>query len=345
MQDTLDQSSIEAAAALRRIVHGLRAAQALFVAAELRIADHLATGPLTGSELAVLTGADAGALGRVMRALCSLDVFAELGSGHFTLGSAGRQLRSDVDGSHRAVILLLVGAARWRCWSSLLETVRTGENACDRVLGMRLFDFYAAHEQESKIQVDAMRSMSTTHAKSVVDAIDFPAAGIIVDVGGGTGELLAAALAANPGLSGILHDLPNVVAHAAPVLAAAGVANRCKVEGGSFLEKVPGSGDVYLLKQVIHDWDDARAAMILRRCRKCMPSAARLLIIERRMPEVAEPGTSAEAFFADLEMLVMNGGRERTESEYRRLLADTGFRLLSVSHTASPLCVFEAQFD
>jgi hypothetical protein len=343
MQNTLDQSSIEAAAALRRIVHGLRAAQALFVVAELRIADHLATGPLTGSELAVLTGTHAGALGRVMRTLCVLDVFAELGSGHFTLGSAGRLLRSDVDGSHRSVILLLVGAARWRCWSSLLETVRTGENACDRVLGMPLFDFYAAHEEESKIHDDAMRSMSATHAKSVVDAIDFPEAGMIVDVGGGTGELLAAALAANSGLSGILYDLPNVVSYAAPVLAATGVANRCKVEGGSFLEKVPGGGDVYLLKQVIHDWDDERATTILRCCRQCMPSTARLLIIERRMPESAEPGKSAEAFFLDLEMLVMNGGRERTETEYRRLLADTGFKLLSVSQTASPLCVFDAK--
>ena len=188
-----------------------------------------------------------------------------------------------------------------------------------------------------------MRSFSAGHAAAIVAAIDLREAHLVVDVGGGTAETLAAILAASH-LRGVLFDLPNVAHHAADVLAARHVADRCTVESGSFFEAIPGNGDVYLLKHVIHDWDDERAADILRCCRRCIPRNAKLLIVERRMPELADCNGPAETFMTDLEMLVMSpGGRERTESEFRKLLGDTGFQHLRTLPTTSPSCIFEAQ--
>lgn len=337
-------SPAEAAATLRGLANGLRASQALFVAARLRVADHLSEQPLNRSELAAVTGTDAAALGRVMRALCALGIFSELSSGQFSLNPIGQFLRSDVPGSYRAGVFFHAGPVRWRCWSELIETVRTGANASERLLGMPIFEFYAADSEESKIHDEAMRAFSASHAAVLLDAIDFRRAGVVVDVGGGTGEFLAAILAANPGLRGVLFDLPNVVDHAADVLTESKVADRCTVEGGSFFERAPGNGDTYLLKHIVHDWDDERVITLLRCCRRCMPANSKLFIIERKLPELAEPIAAAEAFMTDLEMLVTtSGGRERTETEFRNLLADAGFRHLRTLPTASPLSVFEAR--
>jgi O-methyltransferase/methyltransferase family protein len=333
----------EAAATLRGIANGLRASQALFVAAQLEIADHLAKSPLNSSELAALTGTNAAALGRVMRALCALDIFSELDSGHFTLEPAGHLLRSDVVGSYRAGVLFLAGAVRWRCWSGLLETVRTGVASSERLLQAPLFDFYAAHPEESKIHDDAMRAFSASHAAALVDTIKCREGSVVVDVGGGTGELLAAILAANPTLRGVLYDLPHVVARATQVLSDNGVTDRVQVAGGSFFDSVPLNGNTYLLKTVIHDWDDARATVILRNCRSAMKPADKLLVIERELPELGQPGREAGAFLLDLEMLVMTpGGRERTRSEFAKLLSDADLKLLRTVATRSPISIFEA---
>ena len=340
----MSKSSSEAASTLRNLAHSLRAAQALFVAAELGVADHLSARPLDSRELATLTDTDSAALGRVMRALCALGIFEEETSGRFSLTSVGQLLRSNGPDSYHAGVLFLTGPPRWQCWSQLLETVRTGANASERVLGMPLFEYYAAHPKESKIHDEAMRVFSASHAKMLLDATDFRPGEVVVDVGGGSGELLAAVLAASPGVRGVLFDLPNVVEHSGRVLSASKVAERCTVEGGSFFERIPGSGDTYLLKQVIHDWDDERALAILRRCRSSMSPDARLLIMERKMPEVAERGMATETFFTDLEMLVMtSGGRERTEREFSELLERSGFNLVRTVPTASPLSVFEAR--
>ncbi len=327
---------------LRDILQGFRATQALFVAAQLGIADHLAKGPRDRHALAALTGTNAAALGRVIRALCALGVFSEASDGSFSLTSSGHLLRSDVAGSYRSAVLLLAGTTRWHCWSSLAETVRTGVDAAARELGMQIFDFYAAHPAESKIHDDAMRSLSA-NAAAIVEAIDVGTARVIVDVGGGTGELLAAILVAHRELKGILFDLPDVVRHAHDVLSQNGVAQRCSVEEGSFFDRVP-CGDLYLLKQVLHDWDDERAIAILKRCRSRILPTARLLAVERRMPERAEIGSSREAFMTDLEMLVMTpGGRERTETELQIIFAAAGFQHVRTLPTTSTLSVFEAK--
>jgi hypothetical protein len=342
-QSVTEEDSARAAGTLRGIANGLRASQALLVAAQLNVADYLAQGPRNAEELACIAGADAAALRRVLRALCALGVFAEPESERFALTPAGQLLRSDVPGSFRPAVLFLAGEVRWRCWSDLLETVRTGVSASERLLGMQLFDFYAAHPDESKIHDDAMRAFSATSTTALVSAMDLPQAGVVVDVGGGTGELLAAILAARPCLRGVLYDLPIVVGRAAQVLSEPRVADRCSVEAGSFFDGVPKHGDVYVLKQVVHDWDDERAGAILRSCRRCMPPDAKLLVIERRMPAFNDRAPAADVFLTDLEMLVMTpGGRERTETEFAMLLANAGFKHMRTLATSSPLYVFDA---
>ena len=338
------QSCAEATAALRQISFGLRVSQALYVAAKLNVADHLARKPMDADELSTATQVDGAALRRVMRALCSLGVFAESCTGDFSLNSTAELLRSDVPGSSRAAVWMSVGDVRWRCWSDLLGTVRSGEAAAERALGMGLFDFYAANPEESQIHDQAMRAISAAQVSAVMSVMDFSRAGVVVDVGGGTGELLSAILAANTTLKGILFDLQHVVAHAEAVFADRGVVDRVQFVAGNFLEGVPPGGDTLPLKTVIHDWDDARAATILRNCRKAMTSTSKLLIIERELPEFGQPVQAAEPFLLDLEMLVMSpGGRERTRSEFAKLLSDTQFKLVRVVQTRSPVCVFEAQ--
>jgi hypothetical protein len=327
---------------LRDILQGFRATQALFVAAQLGIADHLERGPRNPHELAQLTETDADALRRVIRALCALGVFSEAENGCVSLTSSGHLLRSDVPGSYRAAVRLLAGPTRWKCWSSLLESVRTGIGAAERELGMEIFDFYAAHPDESKVHDDAMRALSA-NAENIVRTIDVAGASTIVDLGGGTGELLTAVLRAYREVNGVLFDLPDVVKHGHGILAQYGVEQRCRIEGGSFFDRVP-CGDLYLLKQVLHDWDDDRAIAILHCCRRHMPANARLLVIERRMPERAEAGVAREAFMTDLEMLVMTpGGRERTETEFRVILAAAGLQHVRTTPTSSVLSVFEAR--
>jgi hypothetical protein len=337
------QPPAQAAAALRQIAFGLRASQALYVAAKLKVADHLAQGPLDAEELSKATEVDAAALGRVMRALCSLDVFAQSPTGKFSLNSTAELLRSDVPGSYRAAVIFSVGEVRWRCWADLLGTVRAGGGGAERTLGMSLFDFYAAYPEESEMHDQAMRATSAAQAAAIVGAFDFSQAGVVFDVGGGTGELLAAVLMTNSSLRGILFDLPHVVAHARSVFTDNKVMDRARTMYGNFFESIPAGGNTYLLKTVIHDWDDARATAILTNCRKAMTAGGKLLIIERELPEVGEPGQTAEALLLDLEMLVMTpGGRERTRSEFARLLDNTHFKLARVVPTASPVSIFEA---
>jgi hypothetical protein len=279
-----------------------------------------------------------------MRALCALDVFSEAGTGEFALNATSQLLRSDVSGSFRAVVLFLTGDVRWRCWSDLLGSVNAGGGGAERTLGMQLFDFYAAHPEESEVHDQAMRGMSAAHASAALGAMDFSDARVIVDVGGGTGGLLAAILAAHASLRGILLDLPHVVAHAREVLTDRGVLGRVQIVSGSFFDSVPEGGNTYLMKQIIHDWDDARAAAILASCRKAMTRADKLLLIERELPEMGQPIVASEPFLLDLEMLVMTpGGRERSRREFGRLLAQARFELVGSAPTKVGLNIIEAR--
>lgn len=325
--------------ALRRMLHGYQVSQALYVAATLGIADLLVSGARSAEELAEQVGAHGPTLYRLLRLLASLGVFAEDDAGLFVLTPLAQCLRSGVPGSQRDWAIMVCGPSFWSSWGDLLTSVRTGEVAFPRVHGMDRWEYLAQHPTESAVFDAAMTANTALESEAVVAGYDFSPFSAVVDVGGGAGGLLATLLAAHPPMRAILFDQPHVVAAATKLLRRAGVADRCEVVGGDFFDSVPGGADAYVLKSVIHDWDDEQAIAILRTCRSAMADRATLLLVER----VIRPGNAPDPTkFMDLLMLVMNGGRERTSGDFGRLLAAAGFRLGAVTPTASPLSVIEA---
>jgi SAM-dependent methyltransferase len=330
-----------------QLCNGYRVSQALYVAAQLQIAEHLATCSLSSADLAQATSTHAPSLRRLMRTLTALGVFSEPQPDTFALTPTGELLLNERPGSLRALVLFMTGPSRWQCWGDLLGSVHSGEPASERVLGKSIFDYYAAHPEESEIHDQALAAISSLQSVAIVSAYDFARFQCVVDVGGGSGRLLAEMLRACPALTGVLFDLPHVAGEALALLARQNVADRCRIESGSFFNAVPGGGDAYLLKHVIHDWDDGRATVILAACRRVMGADGTLLLCEHVLPERAEHGQAEVAFLLDLEMLAMtSGGSERTEGEFRRLLAAAGFHLERIVGTvcpASPVSIIEAR--
>ena len=326
--------------ALMRLLSGAWVAQAIFVAAKLGIADLLREGPRSAADLAAAAGAHAPSLHRVLRALAGIGIFAADAQGRFALTPMAEPLRSDAPGSLRAYAVMNGERWVWRSWGEIEHSVRTGRPAFEHVFGAPLFEYYAAHPEAGRVSSDALRALSAADDAAILAAYDFPAGGTVVDVGGGQGSLLAAVLAARPGLRGVLLDRPPVVEMARGRLEAAGVAGRCDLVAGDFFAAVPAGGDVYLLKKVLHDWGDEDARAILARCRAAMPDTGRLLVAEPVVPEGNRP---SEAKWLDLLMLVYAGGRERTEAEHRELLASAGFAPGRVLPTASGVSLIEAQ--
>jgi hypothetical protein len=278
---------------------------------------------------------------RLLRALASLEVLAQTGDGRFEATPLSEQFRQDVP-SIGPYARFVTGPESWRAWGELLEAVRTGETAFELVYGMGLFDYGREHPELGRIFNQAMTSFNVAVAEEIVDAYDFSRFGRIVDVGGGQGLLLAAILRRHPSARGMLFDLPQVVEQAKEVLEGAGVADRCDLVGGDFFQEVPSGGDAYVLKVVIHDWDDERARRILSNCRKAMGSEGRLLVVERVIPERLEPTfVDQRGTLMDLNMLVLAGGRERTEGEFKELFESAGFELREVFPTPSGLNVIE----
>ena len=323
--------------ALMELAIGAMVGQAVHVAAKLGIADQLVGRPKTPAELAEATGTRADTLHRLLRALASRGVFAETADGRFALTPVAEGLRSDAPGSLRAYAVLLGEDWVWRAWGQLSHSVRTGQSALEHAFGRDVFAYLAEHPEAASVFDAAMTSRTRQEIDAVAAAYEWPAAGTIVDVGGGQGALLAAILARGPDLQGILYDLPHVIAAArGGPIDAAGLAGRCELAAGSFFERVPAGGDLYLLKRVIHDWDDERAAAILRNCRAAMSATARLLVVDH----VLSPGNAPSlGKWLDLQMLVMTpGGRERDEAGFRALLSSAGLglkRILPAGPTAS----------
>jgi hypothetical protein len=323
---------------LWRMTNGYQVSQAIHVVATLGIADLLKDGPRSVDELAKATGTHATALYRILRALASIGVFAEQSDCRFDLTPLAEHLRTDVPGSLHSWAMLIGRPYQFTTWGHLLHSVRTGEPAFPKVYGMTAWEYRATHPEESAIFDAAMTGLSLAEAEAVVRSYDFSGIGVLVDVGGGKGALLAAILAANPALRGILFDQSHVVADAKDLLERAGVADRCEVVGGSFFEAVPGEADAYLLKSIIHDWDDASAIEILHKCRVAMADTGRLLLVERGIRPRNEPDPTK---FIDLMMLVMLGGQERTADEYEKLYTEAGFRLTNIIRTGSLLDIIE----
>ncbi|HTE65031.1 MAG TPA: methyltransferase [Candidatus Binatia bacterium] len=326
--------------ALVKMLTGSWVSQALYVAAKLGIADLLRDGPTSCTMLAEATQTHAGALYRVLRALASVGVFAEDKNRCFSVTPLAEPLRADAPGSLRAFAIMLGEREHWRAWESVLHSVRTGQPAFEDVFGMPLFQYFAGHPEAARIFDEAMTSRSGQENAAIVAAYHFAEARTVIDVGGGQGTLLASILDVHPNARGVLFDLPHVIAPARIRMESAGHAVRCEFVAGDFFGVVPAGGDLYLLKKVIHDWDDDRAQLILTRCRTAMSGTGRLLLIEPVVP----PGNEASFNkLLDLLMLVWNaGGRERTEGEHVALLALAGFRRSRVIPTRSGLTIIEA---
>lgn len=315
---------------MQQMLNGFRVTQALYVAARLGLADILKDAPQPVETLAATTGANADALYRVLRALASLGVFEEDNDRRFALTPLAALLQQDHPKSLRAVALFR-GDEPYRAWSELFGSVMSGKTAFEQVFGASHFQYLAQHPAQNEIFNQTMSASSRQAALAIVAAYDFSTAGTVVDIAGGQGVLIAAILRANPKLHGVLFDQPHVVAGAQPILEAAGVADRCELASGDFFVSVP-SGDLYTLRRILHDWDDEHAIAILRSCAEAMPPGGRALVIE----SIIEPGNDASpAKFLDLMMFVMNGGRERTAEEYRRLFAAAGLRLTRIIPTAA----------
>ena len=260
--------------------------RAIYVAAKLRIADHLADGPRTAEELAAAAGVAPRPLYRLLRALAGVGVFAQEADGRFRLNPLAEPLREDGPDSLWAFAVML-GEEQYRCWGDLLETVRTGEPAFERLYGRPIFDYLGEHPEQARIFDAAMSGFSGRETQAMLDAYDLSGVATLADVGGGLGTNLARILGRYPAMRGLLFDLPHVVERARPVLEAAGVSGRCDVQGGDFFETVPCGADAYLLGHIIHDWDDAKAGLILDNLRRAMPTGARLLVVEYVLPEPA----------------------------------------------------------
>ena len=340
----LDQSRVHPALMLRQLAFAMRVSRALYVAAQFGVADLLAGGSMTSEQLALAAGGHAQSLRRLLRALVAYGVFEEEAPDRYRLNAAAELLRRDVPGSQRAGVLFTAGDMTWQLWSDFLESVHTGHAVIERVFGKNVFERHAENSEDSTLFSEAMAAFTAALSPPLIAAYDFSLFKCVADIGGGTGRLLADILTANPEVEGILFDLPDVSTAAPPLLEASGVAGRCKLVAGNFFESVPAGADAYLLKHILHDWDDARAIAIISNCRKAMARNATLLIVERVMPERAEQGRAAEAYLVDLEMLVHTpGGRERTESEFRAILSAAGFATMRVVPTTTPVSVIEAR--
>jgi O-methyltransferase/methyltransferase family protein len=320
---------------LEAMITGYRVSAALSVAAELGLSDELAKGERTVAELATVVGADEETLGRLVRALVAIGVYAEAG-GAVSNTELGERLRSDVPGTLRPLARTLQDPALWAAWGHLGHSVRTGENAFEALHGMDVWTHRQHQPEHNEIFNDNMTALSWKVAAAVTDAYDFSGFHTVVDVGGGKGIVLDAVLLANDQLTGMVFDQEHVVA-AEPVSPA--VASRWSAVVGDFFEEVPPA-DVYLLKSILHDWPDDRCVDILRVCARSLNPGGAVLVIEAILDR---PGQEAHAAFSDINMLVMPGGRERTADQYAELFKAAGLHQTRVIDTPSRMSIVEAK--
>ena len=338
MAATID-GGVPAPVAMMGLITGYWVSQAIGVVAELGVADRLVHGPRASDDLAGEIGANPQALYRVMRLLASIGVFSEVTPRSFDLTALGATLCSDSQDSVRSFAITETAPGHWLPWGRLNESVRTGEPMAHKALGMGLFEWYGQNPEEASYFNAAMGNLSALAAGELVRVYDFSHVRTVMDVGGAHGVLLATILQGNSSARGILFDLPHVIATAGDAIEAQGLNERCELTSGDFFQAVPTGADLHLLKQIIHDWDDERATKVLQNCHRSLTSDGTLLLVEMVVPPDNQP-SPAQAM--DLNMLVLLGGRERTEKEYQLLLLNAGFRLDEVIPTHSPFSVIKA---
>jgi len=325
------------------LVTGSWMAQAAYVAAELRLADLLARGPLTGEQLAALTGANPSALGRLLRALTTINLCRQCADGSFEVTPTGALLAADAPQSLRAWTIWW-GKHLWPVWGQLLYSVRTGHSARKWLLGTDGFEHLQIDPEAAAIFNRAAGELTRLAAERIVGAYDFSGLARIVDVGGGSGQLLATILRACPAARGVLFERPHAIEPGRERLTQAGLIERCELVAGDFFESVPAGGDAYVLKSVIHDWNDEQSRVILDNCRRAMHTGAgRLLLMEEMLPDrLGDSPTHQAIVRGDLTMLAALGAQERTEAELRTLLKSAGLAVSRVIPTGSTFSVVEA---
>jgi precorrin-6B methylase 2 len=329
------------AARLSALADGYLTTQLLYLAARLGLADALADGPRSGADVAAAVGADPDVVTRALRGLCLDDVFVEDGDGRFALGPLGPYLRDGVPGSQRGAVLAR-GGLYFAAAATLLDAATAGANPFERAYGRPFFAHLDAVPEHAALFQASMAGRATHEAQAVVAAYDLTGSTHLVDVGAGTGTMARAALEAVPALTATLVDRPAMLDRARREMTAAGLDGRCAFVAADFFAGVPGGGDAYLLSRVLHDWSDHDATRLLRVCRAAMPAGARLLVVDAVLP--ARARDLPAAIRMDLTMLLLLGSRERTEEEFRALLAGAGFGMRRCVPTGSPtgVAVIEA---
>lgn len=338
-QPLTNQNGAPAEAVLTQILLGSLASQTLYVAAKLGIADLLAGGPKGIDELATASNVDAPSLYRVLRALASLGVFAEQEERVFAMTPVAEALRSDVPNSLRDVAIFWGEDWHWEVWGKILYSVKTGKSAWAQLHGDQVFEYFERNKEAAEIFNRAMSSFSNVATKAVVEAYDFSGINTLVDIAGGYGRFLTGVLEANPSMRGVLFDLPRVIEGAREAVANTGLSDRFEFVSGDFFASVPSGGDAYIMKHIIHDWDDERALAILRNIKQAMNPGGRVLLVEA---VIADGNGQDFGKLLDIEMLVSPGGKERTAAEYEELFSRAGLRLTRIVPTKSPYSVIEA---
>jgi ubiquinone/menaquinone biosynthesis C-methylase UbiE len=319
------------------MITGYWVSQAIYAAAKFAIADHLKHGPKPVDELAKITATHPDALYRLLRALASVGIFSEGEARHFSLTPLAELLQSEAPGSKRA-LALMSGDEQFRTWAEIDYSIQTGKIAFDKVFGKPIFDYLGEHPDKARIFDAAMVGIHGRESDAVLDACDFSGIRRIVDIGGGNGSQLTGILKKNTAMKGILFDLPHVVERAKERIASAGLAERCELVAGNFFEAVPTGADAYIMRHIIHDWDDERALTILRNCHRAMAADGKLLVVESVIPPGNEPFGGK---LLDLVMLLIPGGKERTADEYCTLFAQAGFQLTRIIPTRTEVSIVE----
>jgi len=314
---------------LADLLIGAKIAIALRAMAEHKVADKLADGPVQIDVLAQETGLSADPLRRVLRALSQYGVFRETADGKFENTEISEWMRSDAPSTLRELILFLNHSVSLRAWLELEQTLKDGHSRFVEVNGAPLFKLFGKDERLGEYFAKCMTNIYGPEAAKIAAGYPFGQFRSIIDVGGGMGHILAEIMTRHQNLQGMLFDIEPTALLARNFITGRGLADRCKIQGGDFFVSVPSGYDAYIMKSVLHDWDDAKAIEILKQCRKAMPSKARLLIVE----EVVVPGQMVgnPHRFVDLDLLVHLGGKERTQPEYAKLMADAGFSLTQVT--------------
>lgn len=322
---------------LDRMITGYWGSQAIYAAAKLGIADLLADGPRGIDQLAESAAANPDALYRLLRALASIGIFSETSPREFSLTPLAEPLRSDVEGSKRA-LSLMSGDEQFRAWGDIVYSIQTGNTSFEKVFGKPIFGYLGENPEKAKVFDAAMTGIHGRETNLLLDAYEFSGIGLLADIGGGNGSNIISVLQRYPAMKGMLFDLPHVIERARPHVEAAGVADRCELVGGNFFESVPAGADAYLMRHIIHDWDDEKSLQILNNCHSSMPKSGKLLVVESVIPPGNDPFGGK---FLDLVMLLIPGGKERTEAEYQALYYQAGFDLTEIVATESELSVIE----